>query len=162
MEDYQPPSDLVMDVDGRDGARIPMQWDATGRGFTTGVPWLPFCPGQCEVNVAQQLESADSLLALYRLLISCRNNSAALRRGSYRSLDAPDHTFVYERSVPGERLLIALNFSAQATAVTVGDLPECGQLKISTLSGQASRAVSLRPLRLAPDEGVIVRCEDRS
>src|SRR6185437_7115839 len=162
MEDCQPPPDLVMDVDGRDGARIPMQWDATGRGFTSGVPWLPFCPGQREVNVARQLESADSLLALYRLLISYRNNSAALRRGSYRSLDAPDHTFVYERAVPGERLLVALNFSAQATAVTVKDLAGCGQLKISTLSGQASRAVSLRPLRLAPDEGVIVRCEDRS
>ncbi len=36
MSDAPPPSGQELDVDGRDGRRTPMQWDATGRGFTRG------------------------------------------------------------------------------------------------------------------------------
>lgn len=158
MADARPPADLVIDVDGRDGARTPMQWDATGRGFTSGTPWLPAGPGQHAVNVASQVGAPGSLLTLYRRLISYRSSSAALRTGGYRCLDSADSAFVYERSVPGERLLIALNFAGQTTPIT---LPETmggqGYREMSTRAGHESGPISLRPLLLAPDEGVIVR-----
>ena len=138
-----------------------MQWDDTGRGFTSGTPWLPFGPGQRDVNVASQLGSPGSLLGLYQRLIAYRKGSPPLRRGGYRSLDAPDGTFVYERSVPGERLLIALNFASGPASVTLPDLPRTGRLELSTLMRGTGEPVSLRPLRLAPDEGVIVRLGER-
>jgi len=57
---------------GRDGARHPMQWDASG-GFTTGRPWLPMVDPH-ERNVTDQREDPDSLLNLYRNLIARRKD----------------------------------------------------------------------------------------
>ncbi|MEV0590106.1 alpha-amylase family glycosyl hydrolase [Nonomuraea cavernae] len=162
MADAQPPLDLVLDVDGRDGARVPMQWDATGCGFTGAeLPWLPFADGQAEVNVARQQDDPDSLLNLYRRLIAFRRASAALRSGDYRSLETPGHVFAYLRSAPGERLLVALNFAPHSTSVAVPDLPLEGQVELST-GARSGQTVNLRPLLLAPDEGVIVRIEEGS
>lgn len=158
MADAPPPGNRVIDVDGRDGTRIPMQWDALGRVFTSGTPWLPFGPEQREVNVAAQDGDPGSLLALYRSLIAYRHRSRALRAGGYRSLDSPGGTFVYERAVSGERLLVALNFTAASVSVDLPEtLPANGRREMSTRPGARPADVSLRPLRLGPDEGVIVR-----
>jgi len=56
----------------RDGARHPMQWDATpSGGFTDGDPWLTAVdPGVR--NVASQHDDESSLLRLYRDLIGLR------------------------------------------------------------------------------------------
>jgi alpha-glucosidase len=163
MADAPPVAGRVIDVDGRDGQRTPMQWDDTGRGFTSGTPWLPFGPGQRAVNVARQRGAPGSLLTLYRRLISFRAASAALRRGSYRSLDSPGDTFVYERVAPGERLLVALNFASRVTPVTLPvGYPARGRVELSTRGDRDGTAAGLRPLMLAPDEAVIVRLEERS
>ncbi|MFC4117855.1 alpha-amylase family glycosyl hydrolase [Nonomuraea zeae] len=160
MSDAPPP--LALDVDGRDGQRTPMQWDATGRGFTTGTPWMPVAPDQAEVNVAVQSGDPDSLLTLYRRLISFRRASPALRTGDYRSLDAGDDVFAYLRSAPGERLLVALNFASRPATAVLPDLPAKGRADVSTGDRPAGSTVDLRPLRLEPGEGVIIRIEDRS
>jgi glycosidase len=63
-----------IDRAGRDGARHPMQWDASpGGGFTTGAPWLPMVD-PAERNVARQRDDPDSLLNLYRRLIAARRD----------------------------------------------------------------------------------------
>jgi alpha-glucosidase len=160
MTDAQPPPGEVTDVDGRDGGRVPMQWDDTGAGFTTGTPWLPFGPDLAEVNVARQDDDPGSLLNLYRRLIWFRRGSEALGRGDYRSLETPPDTFAYLRSVPGERLLIALNFASSPASVTVPELPPAGEVEMSTRADRAGSSVNLRPLLLAPDEGMIVRLAD--
>src|SRR5436309_1331286 len=55
MTDVTIPPERVVDVDGRDGERTPMQWDATpNAGFSTGRPWLPMAPDAQRVNVAAQ------------------------------------------------------------------------------------------------------------
>jgi alpha-glucosidase len=59
-----------IDRAGRDGARHPMQWDASG-GFTTGTPWLPMVD-PAERNVADQRDDPGSLLHHYRDLIARR------------------------------------------------------------------------------------------
>ncbi|MEU3411932.1 MULTISPECIES: alpha-amylase family glycosyl hydrolase [unclassified Streptomyces] len=161
MRDAPPPAGRELDVDGRDGTRVPMHWDADGTGFTTGEPWLPPGPDLAEVNVARQERSPESLLHLYRRLVWYRRGSQALRRGTYRSLDAPGDAFVYLRSAPGERLLVALNFTDRHLAVAPGGLPPSGRVELSTRPGrETGRQASLRPLTLAPDEGVIVRLGD--
>jgi alpha-glucosidase len=160
MRDAPPPG-RELDVDGRDGTRVPMQWDSTGAGFTSGTPWLPFGPDLDEVNVASQTGSAGSMLDLYRRLVRYRRGSRALRRGDYRSLDAPEDVFVFQRSVPGERLLVALNFSSHPVSVTVDGMPPTGRVEMSTRPDrETGREVCLSPLTLAPDEGLIAGLVD--
>ncbi|MFD9736251.1 alpha-amylase family glycosyl hydrolase [Umezawaea sp. NPDC059074] len=142
------PPDEARDVDGRDGQRTPMQWDDTG-GFTTGEPWLPMAPGHGEVNVGRQLDDPDSLLSLYRRVIAYRRGSEDLRRGGYRSLDTPPGVFAYLR---GENLLVALNFTGRPASFTVPGHTE-GRVELSTRTDRTG----VVPLRLEPDEGLVLR-----
>ena len=68
--DGEIPPDRVVDVDGRDPERSPMQWDGSpGAGFSTGDPWLPVGSQAGTVNVAAQRDDPASMLSLYRRLI---------------------------------------------------------------------------------------------
>jgi alpha-glucosidase len=160
MTDGEVPADRVVDVDGRDPERTPMQWDGSpGAGFTSGDPWLPIGRDAATVNVAAQRDDPASMLALYRRLIRYRKGSAALRAGGYRSLpDAPDGCLAYLRTAGQERLLVALNFTGQPLSFTPALGADRGRLELATDPGRAAgEEVGLRPLRLGPDEGVVVR-----
>ena len=157
--DGEIPPDRVVDVDGRDPERTPVQWDATpGAGFTAGDPWLPAGPETARVNVAAQRDDPASMLSLYRRLIWYRKGSTALHGGGYRSLpDVPGGCYAYARTAGDERLLVALNFTGESLAYQVGEADR-GRLELSTNpSRPTGEELSLRPLRLGPDEGVVVR-----
>jgi alpha-glucosidase len=159
MTDGEVPADRVVDVDGRDPQRTPMQWDdSPGAGFSGGDPWLPIGRDAATVNVAAQRDDPASMLSLYRRLIWYRKGSAALRAGDYRSLpDAPDGCFAYLRTAGEERLLVALNLTGQPLAYRPGLGADRGRLELATDPGRAPEEVGLHPLRLDPDEGVVVR-----
>src|ERR687888_994915 len=99
MSDAPIPPDRVVDVDGRDPERTPMQWDASpGAGFSSGDPWLPVGPEAATVNVAAKRDDPASMLSLYRRLIWYRKGSAALCDGDYHSLpDTPGGVYAYLR-----------------------------------------------------------------
>ncbi|MGH2814371.1 MAG: alpha-amylase family glycosyl hydrolase, partial [Actinomycetota bacterium] len=129
-----------------------------GAGFTTGDPWLPVGPQAAEANVAAERDDPASMLSLFRRLIWFRKGSAALRGGGYRSLPgAPGGCYAYLRTAGDERLLVALNFTGQPLDYEV-DGPETGRLELATDPTRAlGDPVGLHPLRLGPDEGVVVR-----
>jgi alpha-glucosidase len=163
--DGEVPPERVVDVDGRDPERTPIQWDGSpGAGFTTGDPWLPIGPEAARVNVAAQRDDPASMLSLYRRLIWYRKGSAALRGGDYRSLpDAPGGCFAYLRTAGDERLLVALNFTGQPLEYEADLGPDHGRLELATDPGRAAgEEVGLHPLRLGPDQGVVVRLDDAS
>jgi alpha-glucosidase len=160
MTDGQVPPERVVDVDGRDPERTPMQWDASPcAGFSTGEPWLPVAPGFERVNVAAERDDPTSMLSLYRRLIWYRKGSVALRRGRYRSLpDAPTALYAYLREASEERLLVALNFSGEPVEWPArSDLPADGHLELSTDPSRRPGPVGLEGLVIGADEGVIVR-----
>jgi alpha-glucosidase len=160
MTDGQVPPERVVDIDGRDPERTPMQWDASpGAGFSTGESWLPIAPGSRRVNVVAERDDPASTLSLYRRLIRYRKGSAALHRGSYRSLpDAPTQLYAYLREAAEELLLVALNFSSEPIQWPPRtDLPANGQLELSTDPRRQPGPVTLAGLVIGPDEGVIVR-----
>ena len=162
MRDGEVPPDRVVDVDGRDPERTPMQWDGCpGAGFTRpGVePWLPVGRDAATVNVAAQRDDPASMLSLYRRLIRFRKGSAALRGGDYRSLpDAPDGCYAHLRSAGEERLLVALNLTGQPLSFEPGLGADRGRLELATDPERpAGEKIGLRPLRLGPDEGAVVR-----
>src|SRR5206468_9024922 len=105
------PPERIVDVDGRDGERTPMQWDATpNAGFTTGSPWLPLSPDAQRVNVAAQRDDPSSMFSFYRRLIRLRRGSPALRSGSYRTVASRSGIFAYVREADGDRYDVGLNF----------------------------------------------------
>jgi alpha-glucosidase len=156
--DGEIPPDRVVDVDGRDPERTPVQWDGSSTAGFGGDPWLPVGAQAAEVNVAAQRDDPRSMLSLYRRLIWYRKGSDALRDGDYHSLpDAPGGCFAYLRSAGDERLLVALNFTGQPLEYQVGG-PSQGRLELTTAPDRPTgEAIDLQPLRLGPDEGVVVR-----
>ena len=74
---------------GRDPARTPMPWDATGSaGFTTGTLWLPLNPDWPVRNVAALEADPRSTLTLYHRLIALRRDHRALHAGRYAMVRA--------------------------------------------------------------------------
>jgi alpha-glucosidase len=160
MTDGEIPPDRVVDVDGRDPERTPMQWDGSATaGFTTGDPWLPVASSAARgVSVAAQRDDPRSLLSLHRRLVWYRKGSAALRHGGYRSLDTPEGIFAYLREAGEERLLVALNFNDRPRSFTPeGTGAGEGGLELATDPDRNKGPVSLRPLELGPDEGLVLR-----
>jgi alpha-glucosidase len=104
---------------GRDGARTPMQWDATANaGFTQGEPWLPVDPSYTTRNVERQSADPSSLLSWYRRLIRLRAERPALRVGEYRVIDdVPRGVYAYALHWESESVVVALNFTSRAVTL---------------------------------------------
>ncbi|HEY7623499.1 MAG TPA: alpha-amylase family glycosyl hydrolase [Candidatus Limnocylindria bacterium] len=155
MTDVPIPPMRVVDIDGRDPERTPMQWDASANaGFTSGEPWLPIAADHSRRNVAAQRDDPTSLFSFYRRLIWLRKSSAPLRRGSYRTMPAPRGVFAYAREADGERALVALNFTSAPASASLGE--GRGRILISTDRSRDSEDVDLTRVRLLPDEGIVV------
>jgi alpha-glucosidase len=149
--------DPPFDRAGRDGVRTPMQWDATpGGGFTRGTPWLPLVDPATR-NVDAQRGDDESLLALYRRLISARRAVPALRRGTHRSMFgvAPD-VLAWTREHQGERVLVLLNTGGEARTCGLERADaDAGEVVVAT--GSRSGRLELAGLRLEPHEGIALR-----
>jgi alpha-glucosidase len=163
LADVPIPPDLVQDPWernvpglglGRDGARTPMQWDASPHaGFTTGTPWLPVAADYRRMNVSAERDDPRSTLSLYRRLLALRRAEPALSVGRYRSLPAEGTVLAYEREQAGRVMTVALNLGRAPARFSRPGL--AGRVALSThLDREGDRvrdAVSLRA-----DEGVLV------
>jgi maltose alpha-D-glucosyltransferase/alpha-amylase len=111
----------------RTGSRTPMQWDRSANlGFSTGPSdglYLPVQEADAAVTVAQQEADDDSLLNTVRDLIRLRTKHPALGSyGAFKPLYAQRrrYPFVYQRSLDGETIIIAVNPAAQAYTCEIG------------------------------------------
>ena len=138
----------------RDGERTPVPWDTSpGAGFTTAhEPWLPLGPQPPGTDVATQRSDRSSLLWLYKDLLALRRAHPALRRGSFRVLDAPPDVFAYERRAGDETVRVALNFGATPQRVDLGR----GAVRAGLRSGGGAAGGAPRDVALSGDEGVLL------
>jgi alpha-glucosidase len=104
---------------GRDGERTPMQWNtAANAGFSTATPWLPVPPSYKTHNVETELKDPNSILNVYRQLLSMRHKEPALVSGAYVSLNEDDpNVLSYLRKANDQAVLVLLNMSAQPQTV---------------------------------------------
>ncbi|MBQ7704311.1 MAG: alpha-glucosidase [Selenomonadaceae bacterium] len=103
----------------RDNARTPMQWsDKKNAGFSTGTPWLPVNENYKTVNAEIEEKNSDSVLNWYRKLVQLRAGHAELIGGDYKLL-LPDNEeiFAFSRSLNGNTLITAVNFSNEKVAL---------------------------------------------
>jgi alpha-glucosidase len=147
---------------GRDVNRGPMQWEASAHaGFTAGDPWLPVHPGYVKRNVAAQREDPDSVLSFYRALIRLRRSSPALRRGTIRLIpDQARQGLAYLRTHPREELLVAVNFRAKESRVTLepGTL-RSGWRMLLTSNPTSTARLTADAIHLGPLEAAIWRTQ---
>ncbi|HJU06034.1 MAG TPA: alpha-glucosidase [Nitrospiraceae bacterium] len=151
---------------GRDPARTPMQWDTSPHaGFTIATPWLPVSANYQEVNWERESRDTDSLLSLYRRLIHIRKTCPALIVGRYHEFaGGPADCLIYGRyapdglsDLPGERLLVAINFSHRVQQFALHIVKTRGTLLLSTDSRRRQTAFDPERTTLNPEEGILVR-----
>jgi alpha-glucosidase len=163
MEDVHIPPDRIQDPAeknepglglGRDPERTPMQWDASPHaGFSTTEPWLPLAEDYHRRNVKKLAEDSGSTLTLYKRLIELRRQHRALSMGDYARRMCEGHVMAYERSLAGERFLIALNFGADRESLPLQGAE--GTISLSTYLDRGGERVSDRSV-LRPNEGVVI------
>jgi len=91
---------------GRDGARHPMQWDATPTGgFSSGRPWLPPVDPEHR-NVEAAVADPHSLLTLYRRLLALRRSFG----GEFEIVFVDESVLAYRRG----QHTVTLNFGEEA------------------------------------------------
>ena len=122
MEDVHIPKDEIRDPQGinmpdknlsRDLARTPMQWDNRPfGGFSEVAPWLRVSADYDEVNVRKQTSNPESILSLYKQILSIRQSEPSLQIGDYRTVLITSQLLCYIREEQGNpAFLIILNFS---------------------------------------------------
>jgi len=140
---------------GRDHARTPFAWDATeNAGFSRSEPWLPLHKDWQTRNVAVERDDPRSMLNLYRGLLALRRSRDALSIGDFMSLPSQGSVLLYERHHDGERLLVMLNLSGNASRVELP--PDC------TVREVLASTIPARPYdgSLYANEGLILVLED--
>jgi oligo-1,6-glucosidase len=108
--------------ESRDNARTPFHWDGTtNAGFTTGTPWIKVAPNYKEINAARQEKDPYSVLNYFRNMVKLRKSSPVLVYGKYTLLDKSNPSvYAYTRELDGQRMLVLLNFSADAATAETG------------------------------------------
>ena len=132
---------------GRDGERTPMQWSSDKNGgFSKGTPWNPVGPRFVLYNVATERADPNSILSVYRRLLTLRHTNEVLIKGDYVALNQTDpNVLSYLRRYQERMLLVALNMSSQ-TRVSPVPLPYSTPLLASPGSKmERPREITLEP-----------------
>jgi alpha-glucosidase len=111
----------------RDKNRTPMQWrNAPNAGFckAEATPWLPVNPDYAEgINVQEQEKDPASLLTFYRRMLRIRKTTPALVEGDYQPVhETEQEVLAFLRAMPGQKVLVLLNFSGKKISMDYTDL----------------------------------------
>jgi alpha-glucosidase len=119
LEDAALGDDERVDPGGRDGCRAPIPWDPEEPHGWPARPWLPFPPEPGPRSAAAQATDPDSILSLYRQLLTTRRASPALHGGTWRLLETTATRLVYERTAGDDHRMVVANFGPDAESITV-------------------------------------------
>ncbi len=157
MADGDVPEERRRDRIGRDGCRTPMRWAAApNAGFCPDEvePWLPVGREPPGADVATEEEDADSVLALYRRLLSLRAVSPALNAGDLAFVKAPSGMVRFDRVHPDERLHIIVNMVDEARRADVAP----GRILAAATADREDEVVA-GPLEVRAFEALVIRLD---
>lgn len=141
---------------GRDGARTPMQWDATAfAGFSTVEPWLPLSPDWHSRNAVNLSSDQSSILNLYRRLIAVRRARACLQVGAYEPIVASGDLLLFVRRHGDERMLVALNLGSEPTVVEFPAGGPVGTVVVSCFGDRDGETME-GSIALRGDDGLVI------
>jgi len=139
---------------GRDGCRTPMPWNhaETHAGFSQAPTWLPIPTVHKERAVSLQDGDKSSILNAYRTFMQWRKQQPCLRLGDIEFVAAAEDYLVFIRSLGGEALLCAFNFSPNAQTISLD-----ANCQLEATQGHGCSSVSMRGNTLAvPAYGALI------
>ncbi|WP_210134793.1 alpha-glucosidase [Staphylococcus sp. GDX8P80P] len=133
-------------MENRDNSRTPMQWDdSPNAGFTEGEPWFPVNPNYKQINVAQQLEDADSVLNFYKQLIQLKKSHDIYTYGQFDLIDADnENVFAYTRQLDGKTVVVAGNLTDKQSSLTLPFAIDDEAIKLHNYTSQLD-VTALKP-----------------
>jgi alpha-glucosidase len=155
----------------RDHSRVPMAWNGKAKfgGFSEAAeraglevkePWMKPHPLAGEINVASQLDDAESVLAFWRKVLRFRKEHADLLiYGDYRGLRPQDKDvflFVKEHVGGGDKVVVLLNFTADERTVEMPSTEELGMQIGELVPIMSTHRGKTRESVLAPFEGRVL------
>jgi alpha-glucosidase len=136
-----------------------MQWDDTpNAGFTPSTPWLPLSEDWRTRNVAVEEGDRQSMLSLYKRLITLRQSEPALMVGSYEAMAANADMLAYVRAHESGRFLVVLNLGAEAAEFGMPEGAGRGKIVVCTAAGREGEYVA-GTLEVRGNEGIVVEVE---
>src|SRR6266550_3188532 len=101
------------------GEELGMENNDTNAGYSQKDPWLPVPPSYKTHNVVTESKDPNSVLSMYKKVLSLRHTNQSLAEGSYAALNEDDaNVMSYLRSYKGKAVLVALNMSASPQKTT--------------------------------------------
>jgi alpha-glucosidase len=169
MTDVPIPAEEVQDPMGknmpeknlsRDPARTPMQWNSSPfGGFSEVKPWLRLDKTFARNNIERQTKDENSMLTLYRKLISLRKKETALYLGDYVPVGSDHQYIAYKRCYPEARsFLIILNLTHKPCYFNISGFNFKGTIRVATVPELEGMQIEDR-IDLSGDEGIIVELE---
>jgi alpha-glucosidase len=163
MKNGDIPPEMVQDPgaeggSGRDPERTPMQWSAgPSAGFSTAeMTWLPVANNYESCNVETESTDPDSFLSLYRTLGKLRNQSNALRYGSFEIVETDDSKVLgYTRTADGERRTVFINFSREARSFTLKKGTTLGEFVLSSSHKTKLKEARGTTIHMQPHEAAV-------
>lgn len=103
----------MINNEGRDNARTPMQWSADNHGgFTTSNPWLKVNPNYTQINVAEQENDEFSILNYYKNLLALKKQYNVFSYGKLEEFEVNNPDFYgYIKSDNENKIAVFLSFS---------------------------------------------------
>ena len=141
-----------INVKGRDNARRPLAWNASGNGgFTTGSPWIALNENYKEINVEAALNDSDSIFYTYQKLVQLRKENPIMVWGDFELIDTVDNVFSYYREYKGERWLVVTNFSNEEQPFSSED-----EIQTVIIQNDKVNITGLKEMRLRPWQAFVV------
>lgn len=142
-----------INVKGRDNARRPLAWNASGNGgFTTGSPWIALNENYKEINVEAALNDSDSIFYTYQKLVQLRKENPIMVWGDFELIDTVDNVFSYYREYKGERWLVVTNFSNEEQPFSSED-----EIQTVIIQNDKENITGLKEMSLRPWQAFVVK-----
>jgi len=148
----------MINKEGRDNARTPMQWsDEVNGGFSIKEPWLKSNPNYTKINVKQQQNDDDSILNFYRHLLSVRKEHDVFVFGDFEEIEFENpELYVYRKTLGTQKILVVLNFKDKNNSLIV---KETISEKDIIINNYKQLNIDKNTLHIAPYQGVIIQCK---
>ncbi|MHA7056380.1 alpha-glucosidase [Aquimarina sp. M1] len=152
------PEELALEMinnEGRDNARTPMQWnDEINGGFSVKEPWLKINPNYVHINVQNQEKDSDSVLNFYRNVLSIRKKHDVFVYGNFKEISFNNpNLYIYEKTLNENKIMVMLNFSSiEELFISEKDLKEADIL----VNNYKNLDTDRNKVLLKPYQGVIL------